>query len=40
MSLAGLEMRSRQGSLVENWSTELGGGVLILEGAIIAAGVL
>lgn len=40
MSLAGLELGSRLGTRVEAWSDELGGGVLILVGIAIAAGIL
>jgi len=40
MSLAGLELGSRLGARVEAWSEELSGGVLILVGIAIAAGIL
>ena len=40
MSLAGLELGHRLGAVVEKWSAEIGGGVLVLVGAVIAAGVL
>ena len=38
MSLVGLELGHRLGRTVEEWSEELGGGVLILVGVAIAAG--
>ena len=40
MSLVGLEIGSRLGALVEKWSAELGGTVLILVGVAIATGIL
>jgi putative Mn2+ efflux pump MntP len=40
MSLAGLELGHRLGARVEAWSEELSGGVLILVGVAIAAGIL
>ena len=40
MSLAGLELGHRLGRRAESWSEEIGGGVLILVGLAIAAGVL
>ncbi|HYM66087.1 MAG TPA: manganese efflux pump MntP family protein [Patescibacteria group bacterium] len=40
MSLAGLELGKRLGERVEAWSEELSGGVLILVGVAIAAGIL
>lgn len=40
MSLVGLELGHRLGRRVEEWSEEIGGGVLILVGAAIAVGVL
>ena len=40
MSLAGLELGSRLGSRVEEWSEELGGGVLILVGVGIGSGLI
>jgi putative Mn2+ efflux pump MntP len=40
MSLAGLELGHRLGRHVEAWSEEIGGGVLILVGIAIAAGLL
>jgi len=40
MSLAGLELGHRLGRRVEEWSEEIGGGVLILVGIAIAIGVL
>ncbi len=40
MSLAGLELGSRLGSRVEEWSEELGGGVLILVGIALGSGLL
>jgi len=40
MSLLGLEIGRRLGSSVERWSAEIGGGVLILVGVAIAAGLL
>ncbi len=40
MSLLGLELGSRVGRRVEEWSEEIGGAVLILVGIAIAAGVL
>jgi manganese efflux pump family protein len=40
MSLAGLELGSRLGARWEAWSEELSGGVLIVVGVAIAAGVL
>jgi putative Mn2+ efflux pump MntP len=40
MSLAGLELGHRLGRRVEEWSEEIGGGVLILVGIAIAVGVL
>lgn len=40
MSLAGLELGHRLGRRAEAWSEEIGGGVLILVGVAIAAGVL
>ena len=38
MSLVGLELGHRLGKRVEEWSEELGGGVLILVGIAIASG--
>jgi manganese efflux pump family protein len=38
MSLVGLELGDRLGGVVEKWSQEIGGAVLILVGAAIAAG--
>jgi len=40
MSLVGLELGSRLGARVEQWSDELGGAVLILVGIAIAFGLL
>lgn len=40
MSLVGLEVGRRLGHSVEQWSAELGGGVLVLVGILIATGVL
>jgi manganese efflux pump family protein len=40
MSLIGLELGQRLGTFVERWSAEIGGGVLVIVGAVIAAGVL
>ena len=40
MSLIGLEVGSRLGRSVEQWSAELGGAVLVLVGTLIATGVL
>jgi putative Mn2+ efflux pump MntP len=40
MSLIGLELGSRLGARVEAWSEEIGGGVLILLGIALGAGVL
>jgi manganese efflux pump family protein len=40
MSLVGLELGHRVGKRVEAWSEEIGGGVLILVGVAIGAGVL
>ncbi len=40
MSLAGLELGGRLGRGAEEWSEEMGGGVLILVGIAIATGVL
>lgn len=40
MSLVGLELGSRLGRRAEEWSEEIGGGVLIVVGVAIAAGVL
>jgi putative Mn2+ efflux pump MntP len=40
MTLIGLELGHRVGKRVEAWSEEIGGGVLILVGIAIAAGVL
>ena len=40
MSLVGLELGSRLGSRVEEWSEELGGGVLILVGVGIGSGLI
>lgn len=40
MSLVGLELGSRVGRRAEEWSEEIGGGVLVLVGVAIAAGVL
>lgn len=40
MTLLGLELGHRLGKRVEEWSEEIGGGVLILVGIAIAAGVL
>lgn len=40
LSLVGLELGSRLGERVEEWSEEIGGGVLILVGIALAAGVL
>jgi putative Mn2+ efflux pump MntP len=40
LSLIGLELGHRLGAVVEKWSAEIGGGVLVLVGAIIAAGIL
>jgi manganese efflux pump family protein len=39
-SLVGLELGQRLGAKVERWSAEFGGGVLVVVGALIAAGVL
>lgn len=40
MSLVGLELGHRLGRRVEEWSEEIGGGVLILVGVALAAGLL
>jgi putative Mn2+ efflux pump MntP len=40
MSLVGLELGHRLGERVEEWSEEIGGGVLILVGVALAAGLL
>jgi putative Mn2+ efflux pump MntP len=40
MSLVGLELGHRMGQRVEEWSEEIGGGVLILVGVALAAGLL
>ncbi len=40
MSLVGLELGHRLGRRVEEWSEEIGGGVLILVGIAIATGIL
>ena len=40
MSLVGLELGHRLGQRVEEWSEEIGGGVLILVGIALAAGLL
>jgi len=40
MSLVGLELGNRLGKRAEEWSEEVGGGVLILVGIAIAVGVL
>ncbi|MFI5282449.1 MAG: manganese efflux pump MntP family protein [Candidatus Dormibacterales bacterium] len=40
MSLIGLELGSRLGARVEEWSEELSGGVLIAVGVALAAGLL
>jgi len=40
MSLVGLELGHRLGKRVEEWSEELGGGVLVLVGIAIASGIL
>ena len=40
MSLVGLEVGHHLGKRVEEWSKEIGGGVLILVGILIAVGVL
>ena len=40
MSLLGLELGNRLGKRAEEWSEEIGGGVLILVGIAIAVGVL
>ena len=40
LSLIGLELGHRLGTVVERWSAEIGGGVLVIVGALIAAGVL
>jgi putative Mn2+ efflux pump MntP len=40
MSLVGLELGQRLGARVEEWSEEIGGGVLIVVGIAIALGVL
>ena len=40
MALIGLELGNRLGKRVEEWSEEIGGGVLILVGIAIAVGVL
>jgi putative Mn2+ efflux pump MntP len=40
MSLVGLEVGHFLGKRVEEWSEEIGGGVLILVGVAIAVGVL
>jgi manganese efflux pump family protein len=40
MSLIGLELGHRLGAVVESRSAEIGGGVLVVVGAVIAAGVL
>ena len=40
MSLVGLELGRQLGSSVEKWSAEIGAGVLVLVGVLIAAGVL
>ncbi|TMD94917.1 MAG: hypothetical protein E6I72_11695 [Chloroflexi bacterium] len=40
MSLVGLELGHHLGKRVEEWSEEIGGGVLILVGVAIAVGVL
>jgi manganese efflux pump family protein len=40
LSLIGLELGHRLGAVVERWSAEIGGGVLVVVGAVIAAGIL
>jgi putative Mn2+ efflux pump MntP len=40
MSLIGLELGSRLGARVEEWSEEIGGAVLVLVGIALGAGVL
>jgi manganese efflux pump family protein len=40
MSLFGLELGQRFGRSVERWSTELGAGVLVLVGILVATGVV
>lgn len=40
MSLVGLELGHRLGERVEEWSEEIGGGVLILVGVALGAGLL
>lgn len=40
MSLLGLELGARAGERIEGWAEELGGGVLILVGVLLAVGVL
>ena len=40
MTLVGLEVGHHLGKRVEEWSEEIGGGVLILVGVAIAVGVL
>jgi putative Mn2+ efflux pump MntP len=40
MSLVGLELGSRLGTRIEEWSEELGGAVLILVGIALAVGIL
>jgi putative Mn2+ efflux pump MntP len=40
MSLIGLELGSRLGERVEEWSEEIGGGVLIMVGVALGAGLL
>lgn len=40
LSLLGLELGSRLGGRIEEWSEEIGGGILILVGAGIASGIL
>ena len=40
LSLVGLELGQRLGERVEEWAEELGGGVLVVLGALLALGVL
>jgi putative Mn2+ efflux pump MntP len=40
LSLVGLELGSRLGSRIEEWSEELGGAVLILVGIALAVGLI
>ena len=40
LSMIGLELGHRLGTVVERWSSEIGGAVLVIVGAVIAAGVL